>query len=204
MFPIIICFVVAAVISFIGSLQLGPVNLCVIHTAINSNFKSSLMVALGGCLPEIIYASIAFFATEYLLQFKLLVFVFQLFSIALFLCFGVFSFFKINKKANKQNVANSFFIKGFLLGIANPMLITFWLSIILFLNQTSYVYLHTTSVKIAFIFGTAVGAFLLLYSFAIFIRKNRTFFSESATQKLNKTIGILFIILAIIQFLKLI
>ena len=53
-------------ISFVGSLQLGPVNITVIHTVLKRRLKAGLLVALGGCVPELIYAAAAVWAGMWL------------------------------------------------------------------------------------------------------------------------------------------
>ena len=52
-------FVLSSLISFVGSLQPGPVNLSVIHASYSQNFKTALLVAIGGALPELIYSAAA-------------------------------------------------------------------------------------------------------------------------------------------------
>ena len=57
----LLLFVVTLVVSFAGSLQLGPANLAVIHTSLTEGPAASWRTALGGALPELLYAGLAAF-----------------------------------------------------------------------------------------------------------------------------------------------
>ena len=59
---ILIIFFAATLTSFIGSLQLGPVNLFVIDTALNKNKANAYWVALGGVMPEFMYCALAVYS----------------------------------------------------------------------------------------------------------------------------------------------
>lgn len=52
----ILLFCISAFASFLGSLQLGPVNLAVIQKTLNKGIKLAFFLAAGGCLPEFIYS----------------------------------------------------------------------------------------------------------------------------------------------------
>ncbi len=55
-----------AAISFVGSIQVGPVNLTVIQTVLQRRLKDGILVALGGCVPELFYAAAAVWAGMWL------------------------------------------------------------------------------------------------------------------------------------------
>ena len=52
-------FAIAFVASLLGSLQAGPVNLAVLHTTLRQGQRAGLRVAVGGSLPELLYAGLA-------------------------------------------------------------------------------------------------------------------------------------------------
>ena len=204
MFEIITSFFIATVISFSGSLQLGPVNMHVIQTAINSNFRTSLLVAIGGCIPEIIYCTIAFGGSELIIHNKQWFNYFQIAAIFIFLIIGATALFKKYQSKVIERSGPAPFLSGFILGILNPMLITFWISVITFLHQFNIAVTKTVYTQVAFVLGTAAGAFLLLLTFAIIVTKNKPSFIQNNQERINKILGLIFIILAVIQFLKLI
>ncbi len=201
---IIISFFIATVISFIGSLQLGPVNMSVIQTAMNKSFKASVFVAVGGCIPEIIYCSVAFSGAGIIIRNPQWLNYFQAASVIIFFCLAVFSFRKTAGTSENIKSSSLSFLSGFTLGMLNPLLITFWITIIALLDQYNIPVTKNSLTRIAFAAGTAVGAFLLLLMFAAIVSNNRFTFIQRQQQHINKILGAIFLILAVIQFLKLI
>jgi len=53
-------FLLTAFISALGSLQLGPVNGSVLRLSLNGRFRDARWLALGGSLPEFLYAGTLF------------------------------------------------------------------------------------------------------------------------------------------------
>ena len=97
---LLICFSVAAAISFVGSVQFGPVNLRVIQTACDYNMRSALVVAAGGILPEIIYSSIAIWCSWLLMSNSTLLDTIRLGAVAFFLISGIFMIVKSPREIN--------------------------------------------------------------------------------------------------------
>ena len=54
-----VLFITVAAISFVGSIQIGLVNLAVMQTTLYRSCSAGMLVAIGGCLPEFIYSFIA-------------------------------------------------------------------------------------------------------------------------------------------------
>lgn len=216
----IIAFIVAAIISFIGSVLLGLVNVATIDTAINKTSKSALWLAFGGVLPEIPYTLIAIFGTSYvdfLSEYQ------QIIGIAVgivFLILGVSYIYKKmesrESKSNKINETGAFnhFAKGFLLALANPQLIFFWSTILILLQTGSFnirkdqhllIDFEATSFispKISFAIGAAVGAFIIL---CIYIKLSSIYKNQLLKligDKLSKIVGGIFIIMGIFVIIK--
>ena len=89
----ILAFIMAAAISFWGSLQLGPVNVCVIQTALSQGKRQALIVATGGALPEIFYASLAVWGANIIEQYPIILNLFGWLVITLLLGLGIYYFF---------------------------------------------------------------------------------------------------------------
>ncbi len=197
------CFLIATVISFAGSVQFGPVNLKVIQAAYSYGLRSALIVAAGGLLPELVYSSIAVWCSWLLLSNPVVTDVLRLISFPFFLITGLLL---INRKENALPVeklrSHKLFLSGFLAGALNPMLFTFWFMIITFLVTGNHIELGNWPNRIAFILGTAVGAFLLLLLFAKLTIRNKNFLERKLSGRLNKIIGMIFIILSVYQFVS--
>ena len=89
-----LAFLLAFIISFWGSLQLGPVNVCVIQTALAHGKRQALMVATGGALPEIFYSTHAVWGATFINQYPQLLKIFGWVVVVLLFILGIYYFFK--------------------------------------------------------------------------------------------------------------
>lgn len=198
--------------SFIGSLQLGPVNLSVIDTAIHQNRKNAFWVAVGGSLPEFIYCFLAVFAGSFLIKnptfFKTLKIIIAIILIVL----ALFYFFKKNKESkvleeksveHHQNLLKNF-SKGFSLGMLNPQLMPFWLSVQVVFNSYSFLVIDEKIDYFFFILGAGLGAFLLLISIVFTITQYKNIILKFLSNNLyNRILAILFLLIGLQQIYSL-
>lgn len=202
--PILIFFV-TALISFAGSLQLGPVNLMVIRSVLRRNFQRGLWIALGGCLPEMIYAAAAIGAEVRLENYQQLWKWLEWGAVPMLFIVGMVIFFTPNRVVKLENTPQSLsFLKGLTLGLLNPQLFPYWLVMLVQFKMYQGLSVQTLSEQIAFTLGTAAGALGLLITVAYLTSR----FRESLLEKLgklnvNRFLGILFVVLAVVQLLKL-
>lgn len=205
----ILYLVAAAVISYVASLQLGPVNLRVIQSTIQHNKKYALLVGFGGSVPELLYSSIAFYITEFIdfksFDNKWL----SLITLPVFIFLAVYNFRKKDNTTTKDPTAlppanHKGFIEGFILAMLNPQLITFWLVIIAFFKSKGWLIDATLPQQASFILGTAIGAFVLQLTFIALTSKYKDQIMKKLGKNFNKIIGGLFLLLAVIDASKLI
>jgi threonine/homoserine/homoserine lactone efflux protein len=192
------------IVSFLGSLQLGPVNLSVIRTTLTSSIRQAKWVAFGGVVPEIIYSFLALQISsisgfsDSLLNYKWLVGAF-------FIVIGVYYFFKPKVKQNNVDLKPtkvSGFFSGFYLALLNLQLLPFWIGVSVSINNSSFFSITSVFDKFSFIFGSAIGAFLLLLLLINLtsVHKNRILLLLE-NFNLNRIFGVLFVILGFIQFI---
>ena len=198
-------------ISFIGSLQLGPVNFLVIKETLLKSKKNSLFVAIGGCLPEFIYASIAVFFGNYITDNQYIKSLSNVINILIFGILGLYFFtlkfkksvidqYKNDQKSNSKALSLG---KGFVAGIFNPQLIFFW--ILVFVNFENYQILKINSNydKLAFVLGSGFGAFILLILIIFLTYKYKMLILEKLNFKLFfKYLGLVFIIYSLYLIVK--
>ncbi|MFN8348424.1 MAG: LysE family transporter [Spirosomataceae bacterium] len=202
--PILI-FLVTALISFAGSLQLGPVNLMVIRAVLRRNFQTGLWIAVGGCLPEMMYATAAIGVEAGLEQQESLWKLLEWSAVPALFIVGIVVFFTPNRPVKLENAPQSFsFFKGLTLGLLNPQLFPYWLVMLVQFKMYRKLHVQTLPEQAAFIIGTAVGALGLLVTVAALTSR----FRESLLEKLerlnvNRFLGVLFIVLALVQLVKL-
>lgn len=129
------------VTGFILSIMIGPVFFLLLETSIRKGVRAALAFDLGVLLSDVVYILIAYVfykevhgITEgddnYLLR---------LIGGALFVAYGVFTFFKKVKKIEVKKVSDRgdstakdyilLGLKGFILNIANPLVIFYWFSV---------------------------------------------------------------------------
>lgn len=194
--------------SFIGSLQLGPVNLSVIDAAIHQNRKNAFWVAVGGSLPEFIYCFLAVFAGSFLVNNPFLFKVLKVVIVIILIILSFYYFFKKNKEPNISENKNlhsdnkylKSFSKGFSMGILNPQLMPFWLSVQVFFNSYSFLIIDEKIDYFFFILGAGLGAFLLLIGIIFTITKYKQVIMKFLSGNLyNKLLGILFLLIGLQQ-----
>ena len=199
----ILAFIMAAAISFWGSLQLGPVNVCVIQTALSQGKRQALIVATGGALPEIFYASLAVWGANIIEQYPIILNLFGWLVITLLLGSGIYYFFKPYQEKMIKPSAGAGFMKGFMLAIFNPQLFPFWLAVLVYIK--GYVDFRNGSLispYVTFVIGTCVGAWLLLFLFTKLAISYKEKLTKILRSNLNKIVGSLFIILALIELIR--
>ena len=144
MISILLIFIFSCLVSFIGSLQLGPVNLFVINSALHDSKKAAYYIAIGGCLPEFIYCALAVFANSYLLNYEWLIISFKIAFIIVLLIVGFVFYFKkqysiiIKNDILAKQKPIQYILKGFSLAALNPQLLPFWVFVQVYFNSTKY------------------------------------------------------------------
>lgn len=200
----------SALSSFIGSLQLGPVNLFVIDTALHKTKRNAYWVSLGGILPEFIYCALAVYSGSYFIHNPGIFLCFRILLITVLLTIGLLYFFKKHKPVSSEipkpgysGNARSHFFKGFSLAALNPQLLPFWMFVMVYFNSIPFLELKTEFDKLAYILGAGLGAFALLFSIILTVNS----FKERILAFLNnryyyKVLGILFIAIALQQLIS--
>lgn len=205
----VLVFLATSIISFIGSVQLGPVNLSVIRHTLERDFKTGIRAAFGGCIPEIIYSSLAVWGVAFMEKHQSFFKTFELIVIPVFLGLGIYNFLKKDQDNSTKNdnidsgtfsPSNSSFLKGFSLGMLNPQLFIFWFTSLVYINSFKFLEINNTVSKISFVAGTAAGAFILLFTVAAITHQKKAFITKSLSKyNINRIVGIIFMILAAVQ-----
>ncbi len=191
MFTLLIIFFASSLISFFGSLQLGPVNLFVIDAALYKSKKAALLVAFGGVLPEIVYCSLAVLSGNFIQETIFFQVYFKIFFILVLIVLGFYFMLKKSKqvvlgahdfKKSERNV--HYTIKGFSLAIMNPQLLPFWVIVLGYFNTSEKLRITNFYEKISFILGSAFGAFLMLIVLMQIVLK----FKDQILDKINTRI----------------
>jgi threonine/homoserine/homoserine lactone efflux protein len=198
-------FIATFLISFLGSVHPGPLNVSVVELTLKNSLKAGILMAFGGIIPEIIYS---FLAVEGILFFQSNLYIFKILQwvmVAILLIMAIIVINAKEKTVKPQSVGVNSFIKGFLLSALNPQLIVFWILIVVYYQGIPMLQIASNFDKFSFILATATGAFTLNYIYAKWAYAKRDFIFKHINQKrFNLLIGASFIAMAIFQIIKLI
>jgi threonine/homoserine/homoserine lactone efflux protein len=198
-------FFTTLLISFLGSIHPGPLNVSVVEITLKNSLKAGLIMAFGGIIPEFLYSWLAVEGVMFFQRNELIFNIIRWLLVVILISMGVKTMLSKERKVIDKNIeANSFF-KGFILSALNPQLLIFWLLIVVYFHGIHWLKIITSFDKICFIFGAGFGAFLLNYLYSIWAFAKKDFIFKHVNQRLfNLLIGGSFIAMALFQLFKLI
>lgn len=212
MVPIVWHFLIGMIVSFIGSIPLGSINVSVLQVTLSRGAKAGMVFAIGATLVELVYSFIAIKFSAFLLSNQDVELYIQLVAIPAFVILSVYSFrkkvdevekedMKVDSSENSTSNKSNFF-KGIFIGLVNPLQIPFWVAYGTYMLSNEWIKNDGFLLNF-FISGIICGTFLLLTLVVVA--------SNALDKKLNlnrfnmdKIIGYVFLGLAIFQSLKLI
>ena len=168
-----------------------------------------MRVGIGGSVPEIVYAGLAFLVVEFIKEEKFQGDWMYYITLPVFISLAVYNFIKppseltVNSEKPAPSHGRGFF-EGFVLAMLNPQLMTFWLLVIATLKAQKLILGATFFEKSMFVAGAAAGAFFLQLTFIILAERYKEIIIRKAGKNFNKIIGGLFLLLAVLQIAKLI
>lgn len=201
-------FAFALVTSFWGSIPPGPSNLAVFHTVLNKDTKSGVWMSFGACLPELPYTLLAILAVQYVSAFSKIELLFEIITAIILVLAGIYvTFFQkkqvdLNESVEEEKLTILPFWKGALIGAFNPMIFGFWLVTADVASKTGWLELSSYLSITGFVVGAVLGALLLLIFVALFTHNIKQKLTTEITVYLNKTIGVTFILLGVVQAYK--
>jgi threonine/homoserine/homoserine lactone efflux protein len=193
-------FILGLLVSFLGSIPLGTVNLAVIQTTININFRAGFYFALGATLIELIYSAIAIKFIALLLNNTNLDIVIQIISVPAFLVLGIIYFRKEEAVKFAEEKKTKSFYNGIFVGLINPLQIPFWIAYGSLLLSKNWIRNDDILLDV-FIMGICTGTLLVLTLIA-FVSKSILSRIDIQAQMVNKIIGAILIILSLYQLFR--
>lgn len=207
MLSILAIFLASCFVSFIGSLQLGPVNLYVVNSTLNFDKKTALAVAIGGAIPEFVYCSLAVYTGDLIQKSELLNYTFKIVFIILLLTIALVYFTKKISTDTISNIKKPILVsyyqsasKGLALAMFNPQLFPFWVFVKIYFDSFNLLTIRTELHRFSFILGAGLGAFILLATIITLVSKYKaTIFIYMNNKYYYKILSILFLLIAIQQ-----
>lgn len=202
-FSVFAIFFTTLLISFIGSLPFGPINLVMIDLTINYRLRSSYWFAVAAALVEMGQSFVALWCSAWLWQLIHQGTWVKLAGFFFFLLLGTVFFFKKGKENTHlaENSQKSFFLKGLVVAVLNPQAIPFWVIMLTFLSSASVMNITAKSPLFYILFfniGAASGKLLALLLFGILSERimRRSYFIR---HYINRIIGIILIGIGVFQ-----
>ena len=195
-------FFIGALISFLGQLPLGNMNLTATQISVQENFKSAWKYGSGIVLIEIIYLRLALTGMNWVVEHKQLFTIMGWITVVMFIALGVMAFVIARKQTSaKKGMLLNNKMDRFLLGVVvsgiNPAQIPFW-----FIWSTQLINSKalepTTSQFNLFTAGAGLGS---LAGLAVYIHGGKWIIEKLKTsnKKLNIFMGFVFILAGLFQ-----
>jgi threonine/homoserine/homoserine lactone efflux protein len=181
MIDLISVFVLGTVFSFIGSIPPGTLNVSVLQLGLEKKVKTALRFALAVSIVEYPYAWIAVEFESLISRSPWIAENLQLITAVVITTLGIFTVWSARKPSNFSVKFNqSGFRRGLILSVLNPMAIPYWTGATAYFKAQGWIDLSTQPLIHSYVFGTSVGAMLLLTLFtfmaarlAPYIQQNR-------------------------------
>lgn len=199
-------FIVGLLISFLGALPLGTLNVTAMQLSVTDGIAQAFYFSFGALLVEIVYVRLSLVAMDWVRKQKLIFRWLEWITLALIVALAIASFITAMSDGAKENKMISNAVPRFWMGVfmsaINPVQIPFWFgwSTILF---TKKILQPSNDFFNSYIAGIGIGTFL---GNAIFI-----FGGQILVKKLNENqsilhwvIGGIFAITALIQLWRMI
>lgn len=198
---IIQVFLVGALISFIGSIPPGTLNLAVLQLGMEQKIKTALRFSLAVAIIEYPYAWIAVVFEDWVTSSPIIVDNFQLITAIVMTVIGAFSIWSARKPSEFSVRFNeSGFRRGIILSILNPMAIPFWVAYTAFLKSQGWIDVSTPWLVHSYVFGTAIGVLILLIIFAFLARRLAHYVKDNRIVKMVP--GITLLVLGLYAFVN--
>jgi threonine/homoserine/homoserine lactone efflux protein len=189
----VLYFLVAAMASFIGSVQAGVVNTAVLAHTVKWGRTAGRRMAVGGSIPEFVYAAVAFWGAGRLVEALGIGATGIAYVVAsILLALGIYFVFIYHPRpaAPGEDKLTGDVRRGVLLGLANPQLLLFWCGVkLLFvsLGLAGDGVIHL----LAFAAGAFTGALVLLLILVRLGVKAQETLTPRGLRRLFRGIGLL-------------
>jgi threonine/homoserine/homoserine lactone efflux protein len=203
--PLIKIFSWGLLISFLGSLPLGPLNLITTFVSVSKGTRAGFAFAAGCILSEMIFVRLAVISMEWISKRRQLFKVLEWITIVIILTLAIFSFIAANRhtgftSAMPANIKFPFWY-GIAISAVEPMKIPFWflwstflLSKSVLIPENNFYNYYTAGIGI----GSLLGFLIFIYGGSYFISS-----IKSSQYIINWIIGIVLMGTAIIQVFRL-
>ena len=201
MSELLLYFLVAFVLSFVGGLPLGLITLNIVQRTVQNGIKAGIMVSLGATIIEFAYTYVALVGLDMFATSDQVNLYINVAATVVFFSMAIYFLFKKNDDFKKASDYNYFdFFRGIMIASMNVLIIPFWVFITLWLMTYNFHFEKQPTI-ISFSIGSALGA---LAAFVLYIYISDLVMKKSAmiNKYTNKVIAFVFLGLGIFQLYK--
>jgi threonine/homoserine/homoserine lactone efflux protein len=202
--PIVKVFFWGMIVSFLGSLPLGTLNVAAMQISVQESVQNAILFALGSLSVEMIYVRVSLVGINWVRKQQKLFRYMEWITVAIVLALAIGSFAAAMKPHPAKNVILNNHINRYLLGVMlsaiNPVQIPFWFgwSTVLFTKnilqpKNSFYNLYIVGIGL----GTLMGNFVFIFGGKWIVGK-----LNGNQNLLNWIIGGIFAVTAIIFLIK--
>jgi threonine/homoserine/homoserine lactone efflux protein len=178
-------FLIGLLFSFLGSIPPGTLNVSVLQLGLQKKIATALRFALAVSIIEYPYAWLAVEFESWLTSSPLIVQNFQLITAVAMTSLGVFTLWTSRKpSAFSLKFNESGFRRGIVLSLLNPMAIPYWVGATAYFKAQGWLVLSSHGLIHSYVFGTSVGAMLLLTLFIFMASRLAKYVQQSLFIKL--------------------
>jgi threonine/homoserine/homoserine lactone efflux protein len=206
MHPMLKVFLVGMLVSFLGSLPLGTLNIAAMQISVSEGIVAALLFSLGSLLAEIIYVRLSLVAMDWIRRQERIFKILEWVTLGIVVALAIASFYAATHPSQEENVILSSrlpkVLLGFTMSALNPVQIPFWFgwSTVLF---TKKILLPRNDHYNVYIMGIGLGTFI---GNLLFILGGRLIADKINNNQdiLNWIVGSIFAITALIQVWRMI
>lgn len=190
------------IMAYFGLISPGMLNMTTLKIRINNGKKASVKFSSGAALIVFLQAGIALFFADYFVKNPQIIKLLKMIAVGVFFILAVF-FYLLSRKELKPKATNNkgnYFLNGMAMSSVNMLAVPFYLGISIYLASDDKIIIEQPYITL-FVFGAALGSFLLFYTYMIFakiiIRK-----VSYIAKNINVILSLLFFFLGIFTMIK--
>jgi threonine/homoserine/homoserine lactone efflux protein len=202
---ILIHVLLGVILSFIGSIPFGTINVTVIETAILKGMRVAVWVVLGAAIIEFIQACVALLFSHLITQNPLTEQILFWISIPIFIGLGVY-YLRQKPEESEPDALQGYaggrgFLKGILVSSLNVLAIPYWIFYGTYLASIGWINPGERLLVVAFSIGVFLGTVFILLCYARLGVYAKARFSR-LTRFISPAVAYFFFVLAGIQIVR--
>lgn len=194
-------FCIGLIVSFLGTLPLGVLNITIMDISLKKGIHSAVRFALACALIEFVYSYISVELTKSIIDFPALRTGTEVIATITLLGMGIYYIRKRGALADSKRKPISSFYLGTILSILNVVAFPFWILYTTLLQGKGLIGISEDRLILMYVCGISLGTVAGLLPF-IYGSRFLTNWVNTHRHRMDRIIGSLFILLAACQFVS--